>query len=230
MSALAAGHAGRSPLPASELRARGDEPAHPAAAARADRADAAAAGLAEHPGDAGAGLDRADRDLVGVASRHRRAGRHGAGVPRLHDDADALGRRHGRRHLLGDRPRARRRTPRRCRRAGAARAPHQSRRWAPRPRRCSCSSAGSSTRAMGGEGASLEAALPYSNVVFAGNVLVWLMNALASVIRGTGNMLVPSLAVCVGVVAAGAALAAADLRLRPGPGARHRRRRLRRWC
>ena len=30
------------------------------------------------------------------------------------------------------------------------------------------------------------------NVVFAGNVLVWLMNALASVIRGTGNMLVPS--------------------------------------
>lgn len=54
--------------------------------------------------------------------------------------------------------------------------------------------------AMGGEGASLEAALAYSNVVFAGNVLVWLMNALASVIRGTGNMLVPSLAICAGVV------------------------------
>ena len=54
--------------------------------------------------------------------------------------------------------------------------------------------------AMGGEGASLEAALRYSNVVFAGNVLVWLMNALASVIRGTGNMLVPSLAICVGVL------------------------------
>ena len=53
---------------------------------------------------------------------------------------------------------------------------------------------------MGGRGASLEAALAYSNVVFAGNVLVWLMNALASVIRGTGNMLVPSLAVCLGVV------------------------------
>ena len=47
-------------------------------------------------------------------------------------------------------------------------------------------------RALGGEGGSLEAALRYSNVVFAGNVLVWLMNALASVIRGTGNMLVPS--------------------------------------
>ncbi|MEO7150621.1 MAG: MATE family efflux transporter [Burkholderiaceae bacterium] len=53
--------------------------------------------------------------------------------------------------------------------------------------------------AMGGQGASLEAALAYSNVVFAGNVLVWLMNGLASVIRGTGNMLVPALAVCLGV-------------------------------
>ena len=53
--------------------------------------------------------------------------------------------------------------------------------------------------AMGGEGASLEAALAYSNVVFAGSVLVWLVNALASVIRGTGNMLVPSVAICVGV-------------------------------
>jgi putative MATE family efflux protein len=52
---------------------------------------------------------------------------------------------------------------------------------------------------LGGEGASLEAALAYSNVVFAGAVLVWLLNALASVIRGTGNMLVPALAVCVGV-------------------------------
>lgn len=55
-------------------------------------------------------------------------------------------------------------------------------------------------RAMGGEGASLEAALDYSNVVFAGAVLVWLMNALASVLRGTGNMLVPSVAICAGVV------------------------------
>jgi len=54
--------------------------------------------------------------------------------------------------------------------------------------------------AMGGRDGSLEAALRYSNVVFAGNVLIWLMNALASVIRGTGNMLVPSLAICLGVV------------------------------
>ena len=54
--------------------------------------------------------------------------------------------------------------------------------------------------ALGGEAGSLEAALLYSNVVFAGNGLVWLMNALASAVRGTGNMLVPSLAVCIGVV------------------------------
>lgn len=55
-------------------------------------------------------------------------------------------------------------------------------------------------RAMGGQGASLDEALAYSNVVFAGNLLVWLLNALASVIRGTGNMLVPSLSVCLGIV------------------------------
>jgi putative MATE family efflux protein len=55
-------------------------------------------------------------------------------------------------------------------------------------------------RALGGEGGSLEAALRYSNVVFAGVVLVWLMNAFASVIRGTGNMFLPSLAICLGVI------------------------------
>jgi putative MATE family efflux protein len=55
-------------------------------------------------------------------------------------------------------------------------------------------------RALGGSGASLDAALRYSNVVFAGTVLLWLMNALASVIRGTGNMLMPALVICAGVV------------------------------
>jgi len=54
--------------------------------------------------------------------------------------------------------------------------------------------------ALGGEGASLEAALRYSHVVFAGNALLWLMNAFASVIRGTGNMVLPSAAVSLGVV------------------------------
>ena len=54
--------------------------------------------------------------------------------------------------------------------------------------------------AMGGGGPSLQAALDYSNVAFAGAVLIWIMNALASLVRGTGNMLVPALAVCGGVV------------------------------
>jgi len=55
-------------------------------------------------------------------------------------------------------------------------------------------------RAMGGSGASLAAALTYSGVIFAGAILVWLFNSLANVIRGTGNMAVPALVTCVGVV------------------------------
>jgi Na+-driven multidrug efflux pump len=53
--------------------------------------------------------------------------------------------------------------------------------------------------AMGGRGASLDAAMQCSNVVFAGNILVWLMNGLASIVRGTGNMLFPSMVICIGV-------------------------------
>jgi putative MATE family efflux protein len=55
-------------------------------------------------------------------------------------------------------------------------------------------------RALGGSGDSLAAALAYSNVVFGGTVILWLSNALASVIRGTGNMLVPALVTIGGVV------------------------------
>ena len=73
----------------------------------------------------------------------------------------------------------------------------------PRPRLlaswCS-SSAGRSTRRWAARARRSRRRWPIPNVVFAGNVLVWLINALASVIRGTGNMLVPSLAVCFGVV------------------------------
>jgi putative MATE family efflux protein len=54
--------------------------------------------------------------------------------------------------------------------------------------------------AMGGSGASLAAALTYSNVVFAGAILVWLFNSLANVIRGSGNMTVPAAVTCAGVV------------------------------
>jgi len=55
-------------------------------------------------------------------------------------------------------------------------------------------------RALGGAGGELDAALAYSNIVFAGNILLWTLNGLASVIRGTGNMLVPALVICVGVI------------------------------
>ena len=53
--------------------------------------------------------------------------------------------------------------------------------------------------AMGGSGATLQAAVTYSTVVFAGAVLVWLFNTLANAIRGTGNMMVPALVTCTGV-------------------------------
>jgi putative MATE family efflux protein len=56
-------------------------------------------------------------------------------------------------------------------------------------------------RAMGGTGGALAAALAYSNIVFGGAIAVWLFNTLASVIRGTGNMLLPA-----SVVVGGAAL------------------------
>src|SRR5256712_157292 len=46
--------------------------------------------------------------------------------------------------------------------------------------------------AMGARAGALEAALAYSNVIFAGAVAVWLFNTLASVVRGTGNMLLPA--------------------------------------
>jgi putative MATE family efflux protein len=52
---------------------------------------------------------------------------------------------------------------------------------------------------MGGSGAALGAALTYSNVAFAGAILVWIYNSLSNVIRGTGNMAVPAAVTCAGV-------------------------------
>lgn len=45
---------------------------------------------------------------------------------------------------------------------------------------------------MGGRGAALDAALAYSNVLFSGAVVIWFTNVLAAVVRGAGNMLLPS--------------------------------------
>jgi putative MATE family efflux protein len=52
--------------------------------------------------------------------------------------------------------------------------------------------------AMGGRGGALAAALTYSNITFAGAVLIWLFNSLANVIRGTGNMMVPASITLIG--------------------------------
>ena len=45
---------------------------------------------------------------------------------------------------------------------------------------------------LGGHGEALEQALLMSNIVFLGAVPIWLTNTLASILRGTGNMRVPS--------------------------------------
>ena len=62
---------------------------------------------------------------------------------------------------------------------------------------------------LGGRGAVLREALAYATVLFGGALAVWLFNTLASILRGTGNMRVPSLALCGAAllqVALGAAL------------------------
>jgi putative MATE family efflux protein len=47
---------------------------------------------------------------------------------------------------------------------------------------------------LGGSGEVLEQAMHYSQVLFSGAVSIWLVNTLASVVRGTGDMRVPSVA------------------------------------
>jgi putative MATE family efflux protein len=47
---------------------------------------------------------------------------------------------------------------------------------------------------LGGSGEVLDHALAYSNIVFAGAIVVWVANTLSSVLRGTGNMVVPAIA------------------------------------
>ncbi len=48
---------------------------------------------------------------------------------------------------------------------------------------------------LGGRGAVLAHATAYATVLFAGATLIWLMNSLASVLRGTGDMRVPSVTI-----------------------------------
>lgn len=50
---------------------------------------------------------------------------------------------------------------------------------------------------LGGRGEALEQAIAYGEVAFAGSVFVWVVNTLSSVIRGSGNMRVPSVTLFV---------------------------------
>lgn len=50
-------------------------------------------------------------------------------------------------------------------------------------------------RLLGGRGEVLDEAVAYSSVLFLGALLIWLSNTLASVLRGTGNMRIPSLGI-----------------------------------
>ena len=45
---------------------------------------------------------------------------------------------------------------------------------------------------LGGRGGVLEQAMQYSHVLFSGAMAIWLVNTLASVVRGTGDMRIPS--------------------------------------
>jgi putative MATE family efflux protein len=46
--------------------------------------------------------------------------------------------------------------------------------------------------AMGGQGDALAAAIAYGRVIFGGAVVVWLVNTLGSIVRGTGTMALPA--------------------------------------
>ncbi len=45
---------------------------------------------------------------------------------------------------------------------------------------------------LGGQGEALAQAMAFANVAFLGSIFIWLVNTFASVLRGTGNMAVPS--------------------------------------
>src|SRR5438477_10397184 len=45
---------------------------------------------------------------------------------------------------------------------------------------------------LGGRGGVIEQAVQYSQVLFSGAISIWLVNTLASVVRGTGHMRIPS--------------------------------------
>src|SRR6266849_5687162 len=55
-------------------------------------------------------------------------------------------------------------------------------------------------QALGGRDGSLNAALKYSNYLFAGAIPVWIVNFLAAALRGSGNVRVPAMVTLVGAL------------------------------
>src|SRR6201996_6255494 len=55
-------------------------------------------------------------------------------------------------------------------------------------------------QALGGRGSVLTHAVAYTQVFFGGAVLPWLMNSMAGILRGTGNMKLPSVMILVAAV------------------------------
>src|SRR5260370_629829 len=55
-------------------------------------------------------------------------------------------------------------------------------------------------RALGGRNDALDAALKYSNYLFAGAIPVWIANLLSAALRGAGNVKIPALITLIGAV------------------------------
>jgi len=55
-------------------------------------------------------------------------------------------------------------------------------------------------RALGGQAGALDAALKYSNYLFAGAIAVWIVNLQAAALRGSGNVRVPAIVTLVGAL------------------------------
>src|ERR1700742_1659473 len=72
-------------------------------------------------------------------------------------------------------------------------------------------------QALGGRGSVLTHAVAYTQVFFGGAVLPWLMNSMAGILRGTGNMKLPSLMILSSAVCQIILGGTLGLGLGPGP-------------
>ncbi|MGH7390324.1 MAG: MATE family efflux transporter, partial [Candidatus Rokuibacteriota bacterium] len=55
-------------------------------------------------------------------------------------------------------------------------------------------------RALGGSSTVVDVAIAYSNVIFGGALAYWLLNTLGSIVRGSGNMILPAAVMVAGAV------------------------------